>query len=69
MNDPSNCICREVSRAEPGERRGAPAVVSRRCDYYLALAREQARAGDMVQGEDYSRHAEHFFRAANLYNS
>jgi hypothetical protein len=42
--------------------------MSQRYDYYLALAHEQARAGDRVQAENYYQHAEHFFRAANSNN-
>jgi hypothetical protein len=30
---------------------------------YLALARAQAQAGDLIGAENYNQHAEHYFRS------
>jgi len=68
MNTPSNHNRSQTSPAKPRQRSGVPLASSQRYDYYLALAREQARAGDRVQAENYYQHAEHFFRAANSNN-
>jgi hypothetical protein len=32
-------------------------------DRYLALARAQAQAGDLIGAENYYQHAEHYFRS------
>lgn len=40
-----------------------PENAQRSYERYLALARAQAQAGDIVGAENYYQHAEHYFRA------
>jgi hypothetical protein len=46
------------------DRRNANASASAQRSYerYVALAQEEARAGNVVGAENYYQHAEHFFR-------
>jgi len=40
-----------------------PQNAQRSYERYLALAQEQAQAGDIIGAENYYQHAEHFFRS------
>ena len=48
-----------VARPEPRGSQNA----QRSYERYLALAKAQAQAGDMVGAENYYQHAEHYFRS------
>jgi Domain of unknown function (DUF4167) len=47
----------------PGPIRGVLETPQRSYERYLALAKAQAQAGDIVGAENYYQHAEHYFRS------
>jgi hypothetical protein len=53
---------RRFRRAEQPRTNGSGGNAQRSYEWYVALAREAASAGDVVEMENCYQHAEHFFR-------
>ena len=59
--DRSKVWASNAARAEPRGSQNA----QRSYECYLALAKAQAQAGDIVGAENYYQHAEHYFRSVS----
>ena len=54
------------NEAAPRQRQNASAGnASRNYERYVALGREAARSGDVIEAENFYQHAEHYFREMN----